>query len=202
MFHTTRKGVIEENSRWRNLCQLSESDIDKEDLQSLYCYYSMKRSKPRTERSSLMNVGRRVDYAVRALSFLAGQPAGKIVSRADIEKSQDIPSFYLSKIMKDLVAGGLVRSHIGSKGGFSLAKIATGITIKDVYETVERPLVLMDCLEKGADYCSYCSVCTQKSIWEEAQKILAEFLGRISIADIADKQGLKGRLVGRLQRVG
>jgi Rrf2 family protein len=149
-----------------------------------------------------MNVGRRVDYAVRALSFLAGQPAGKVVSRADIEKSQDIPSFYLSKIMKDLVAGGLVQSHIGSKGGFSLAKLATSISIKDVYETVERPLVLMDCLQRGADYCSYCSVCTQKSIWEEAQKVLAEFLGRISINDIADSQGLKGRLVGSLQKAG
>jgi Rrf2 family protein len=149
-----------------------------------------------------MNVGRRVDYAVRALSFLAGQPAGKIVSRADIEKSQDIPSFYLSKIMKDLVAGGLVQSHIGSKGGFSLAKLAASISIKDVYETVERPLVLMDCLQRGADYCSYCSVCTQKSIWEEAQKVLAEFLGRVSINDIADRQGLKGRLVGSLQKAG
>jgi Rrf2 family protein len=149
-----------------------------------------------------MNVGRRVDYAVRALSFLAGQPAGKVISRADIEKSQDIPSFYLSKIMKDLVAGGLVQSHIGSKGGFSLAKLATSISIKDVYETVERPLVLMDCLEKGIDYCSYCSVCTQKSIWEEAQKVLSEFLGRISINDIADRDGLKGRLVGSLQKVG
>jgi Rrf2 family protein len=156
----------------------------------------MKRSKKKVPRSSLMNVGRRVDYAVRALSFLAGQPPEKIISRADIEKSQDIPSFYLSKIMKDLVAGGLVRSHIGSKGGFTLAKLATSITIKDVYETVERPLVLMDCLERGTDYCSYCSVCTQKSIWEEAQKVLADFLGRISINDIADRQGLKGRLVG------
>jgi Rrf2 family iron-sulfur cluster assembly transcriptional regulator len=142
-----------------------------------------------------MNIGRRVDYAVRALSFLAGQPPEKIISRADIEKSQDIPSFYLSKIMKDLVAGGLVRSHIGSKGGFTLAKLASSITIKDVYETVERPLVLMDCLERGADYCSYCSVCTQKSIWEEAQKVLADFLGRISINDIADRQGLKERLI-------
>jgi Rrf2 family protein len=143
-----------------------------------------------------MNVGRRVDYAVRALSFLAGQPAGKIISRADIEKSQDIPSFYLSKIMKDLVAGGLVQSHIGSKGGFTLAKLPTLISIKDVYETVERPLVLMDCLEKGTDYCSYCSVCTQKSIWEEAQKVLADFLEKISINDIADKYGLRGRLAG------
>lgn len=149
-----------------------------------------------------MNVGRRVDYAVRALSFLAGQPAGKIVSRADIEKSQDIPSFYLSKIMKDLVAGGLVQSHIGSKGGFSLAKVPTRISIKDVYETVERPLVLMDCLQRGADYCSYCSVCTQKSIWEEAQRVLAEFLGRISISDIADRDGLKGRLASPMQQAG
>jgi Rrf2 family protein len=143
-----------------------------------------------------MNVGRRVDYAVRALSFLAGQTPGKIISRADIEKSQDIPSFYLSKIMKDLVAGGLVQSHIGSKGGFTLAKLATSISIKDVYETVERPLVLMDCLERGTDYCSYCSVCTQRSIWEQAQTVLADFLGRISINDIADRHGLKGRLVG------
>ncbi|MGZ8424974.1 MAG: RrF2 family transcriptional regulator [Candidatus Binatia bacterium] len=155
----------------------------------------MKRGKPKSERSSLMNVGRRVDYAVRALSFLAGQPAGAIVSRTEIEKSQDIPSFYLSKIMKDLVAGGLVRSHIGSKGGFTLAKTSAAITIKDIYETVERPLVLMECLEQGANYCSYCAVCTQKSIWQEAQSVLANFLAGVTIADIADRQGLRGRML-------
>jgi Rrf2 family transcriptional regulator, iron-sulfur cluster assembly transcription factor len=161
----------------------------------------MKRLQSRMERSSLMNVGRRVDYAVRALSYLAGQTDGKIISRADIEKSQDIPSFYLSKIMKDLVAGGLVDSHIGSKGGFTLAKAAATISIKDVYETVERPLVLMECLEKGVNYCSYCSVCSQKSIWEEAQSLLATFLAGVSIANIADRQGLKGRL-NKLQKAG
>ena len=153
-----------------------------------------KKIKGRSERSSLMNVGRRVDYAVRALSFLAGQPVGKIVSRADIERNQDIPSFYLSKIMKDLVSGGLVQSHIGSKGGFTLAKGAGAISIKDVYETVERPLVLMDCLDKGASYCSFCAVCLQKSVWEKAQEVLAQFLAGVTIAELADAQGLKGRL--------
>jgi Rrf2 family protein len=155
----------------------------------------MKRAKVKAERSSLMNVGRRVDYAVRALSYLAGQPVGRVVSRADIEKSQDIPSFYLSKIMKDLVSGGLVQSHVGSKGGFTLAKAASAISIKEVYETVERPLVLMECLEKGTNYCSYCSVCSQKSIWEEAQNVLADFLAGVSIGNIADRQGLRMRLV-------
>jgi Rrf2 family protein len=153
-----------------------------------------KKTKGRSERSSLMNVGRRVDYAVRALSYLAGQPEGKIVSRSDIERSQDIPSFYLSKIMKDLVSGGLAQSHIGSKGGFTLAKGAAAISIKDVYETVERPLVLMDCLERGPSYCSFCSVCLQKSVWEKAQEVLVNFLAGVSIAEIADGQGLKARL--------
>jgi Rrf2 family protein len=163
----------------------------------------VKRGKTKSERSSLMNVGRRVDYAVRALSFLAGQPGGVIVSRAEIEKSQDIPSFYLSKIMKDLVAGGLVQSHIGSKGGFTLAKKAAAITIKDIYETVERPLVLMECLEQGASYCSFCTVCTQKSIWEEAQSVLANFLAGVTIADIADRQGMKSRMnKAPMQRAG
>jgi Rrf2 family protein len=141
-----------------------------------------------------MNVGRRVDYAVRALSYLAGQTDGRVISRTDIEKSQDVPSFYLSKIMKDLVAGGLVRSHIGSKGGFTLAKAASAISIKDVYETVERPLVLMECLDKGTDYCSFCAVCLQKSIWQEAQSVLANFLAGVTIASIADRQGLNERL--------
>jgi Rrf2 family protein len=154
----------------------------------------MKGAKAKAERSSLMNVGRRVDYAVRALSYLAGQPAGNVVSRSEIEKNQGIPSFYLSKIMKDLVAGGLVKSHVGSKGGFLLAKVPDAISIKDVYECVERPLVLMECLEQGPRYCTFCSVCSQKSVWEKAQEILANFLSGVFISDIADRQGLKGRL--------
>ena len=150
--------------------------------------------KKKLERSSLMNVGRRVDYAMRALSYLAGQPGGKIISRVEIENKQDIPTYYLSKIMKDLVAGGLVRSHMGSKGGFSLARPAEAISIKKVYETVERPFVLMECLEKRQDYCSYCAVCTQMSIWNKAQSLLANYLERVSIRDIAAQYGLRERL--------
>jgi Rrf2 family protein len=142
-----------------------------------------------------MNVGRRVDYAVRALSYMAGQPPAMIVSRAVLEEKQDIPSYYLSKIMKDLVAAGVVRSHVGSKGGFSLARSPDQIMIKEIYEAVERPLVLMECLEKRQGFCSYCAVCTQISIWEKAQSLLANYLAAISLVDIVDRQGLRDRLV-------
>jgi Rrf2 family protein len=156
---------------------------------------SMKGSKRETYKSSLMNVGRRVDYAVRALAYLAGQPPDRTVSKGEIEEKQDIPSHYLSKIMKDLVAGGLVCSHRGSKGGFRLAKAPKEISVKKVYECVEGPLVLMESVVKGEEYCPYYSACTQVPIWAKAQNLLGAFLAGVSIADIADQHGLRERLI-------
>ena len=57
-----------------------------------------------------------------------------------------------------------------------------------------RPLVLMDCLEQGEQYCSYCGVCTQRSVWENVQSLVADYLAKVSIHDIADSHGLKRRL--------
>lgn len=128
-----------------------------------------------------MNVGRRVDYALRALAYLAGQPPGRIVSKAEIEEKQDIPPHYLAKIMKDLVAGDFVGSHVGAKGGFMLAKVPKEISLKEVYECVEGPLVLMESVVKGEEYCAYYSACTQIPVWEKAQNLLAGFLAKISV---------------------
>ena len=146
------------------------------------------------DRSSLMNIGRRVDYAVRALSYMAAKPCDLIIGSKEIARHQDIPSHFMSKIMKDLVAAGLVRSHVGCKGGFSLARLPQSINLKEVYEAVEKPLALMECLEKDHACCPYDSVCTQISVWERAQGLLAEFLAGISIDSLADQHGLKGRL--------
>ena len=72
--------------------------------------------------------------------------------------------------MKDMVAGGLVQSYIGSKGGFTLAEQAATNSIKDVYETVERPLASMECLEQGANHCSFCAVAAKVGVGEGADR--------------------------------
>ena len=146
------------------------------------------------DRSSLMNIGRKVDYAVRALSYLAAQPHPWVVGSKEIAARQDIPTHYMSKIMKDLAAAGLVHSHLGRNGGFSLARHPEAINLKEVYEAVEKPLTLMACLDRDDRCCAYDSVCTQISVWERAQMLLADYLAGISIGSIADREGLKGRL--------
>lgn len=146
------------------------------------------------ERSSLMHVGRRVDYAVRALAYLAGQAPGRVVGRAEIESRQGIPRYFLSKILRALVAAGLLESVAGARGGFRLRRRATEITIRQVYEVLEGDLCLIDCVRDPGSACCFTSVCTQIEVWRGAQRILLEYLDGISIAAVADGDGLRPRL--------
>jgi Rrf2 family transcriptional regulator, cysteine metabolism repressor len=141
-----------------------------------------------------MNVGRRVDYAVRALSYLAGQPNERVVPRSEIELRQNIPRHYLSKILRTLVSAGFLESVSGARGGFRLCQPAGEITIRRVYECFEGSLCLIDCLYERGAACCFAPVCTQIDVWRGAQRRLLEYLESISIAQIADPHGLMKRL--------
>jgi Rrf2 family protein len=144
-----------------------------------------------------MNVGRRVDYAIRALAYLAAQPSGRIVPRSEIRDRQAIPTHFLSKILRSLVSGGLLISVSGARGGFRLGRAARDISIRAVYEIVEGPLSLIECINQGADFCRYAPVCSQIDIWSGAQQMLEAYLENISIGDIADPGGMVPRLSQR-----
>ncbi len=152
-----------------------------------------------TDRSSLMNIGRRVDYAVRALTYLAAQPQDRVVPRREIQTKQDIPAHFLSKIMKQLAGGGLVESYMGARGGFMLKKPASDISLRAVYECLEGPLLLMECLDEDGNACCYHQVCNQISVWGEAQRLLGSYLAEVSIGQIAHKVGLREELAHRGQ---
>lgn len=153
-------------------------------------------------RSSLMNVGRRVDYAVRALCYLAAQPEGNLVPRAEIQERQQVPPHYLSKILRALVSAGLLASVSGAKGGFRLGRAPAQISVRDVYESVEGPLALIDCVEGHDGACCFASVCTQIDIWRGAQHVLGRYLEQVSIQDIADRHGLVPRLREKSPAIG
>ena len=145
-------------------------------------------------RSSIMNVGRRMDYAVRALCYLAAQPPERVVRRAEIQQRQNIPPHFLSKILRSLVSAGFLASVPGARGGFRLGRPAAEISIRAVYESVEGRLSLVECVEQGEGFCCFAPVCTQLDVWSGAQRLLGSYLDNISIGDIADRHGLVPRL--------
>jgi Rrf2 family protein len=137
-----------------------------------------------------MNVGKRVDYAIRALCYLAAQSPERIVRHAEIQERQNIPPHFLSKILRSLVEAGLLASVPGAHGGFRLGRPAHHISVRAVYESIQGQLSLMDCVDRRDAVCSFAPVCTQIAIWSGAQKVLVKYLEHISIGDIADRNGL------------
>lgn len=145
-------------------------------------------------RSSLMNVGRRVDYALRALCYLAAQDDDRVVTCTEIQARQAVPPHFLSKILRRLVAAGVLESVPGARGGFRLGRPADRISVREVYECIEGRLSVIDCVDRRDAFCCFASVCAQREVWQGAQRVLLDYLDGISVRQIADRAGLVTRL--------
>ena len=75
------------------------------------------------------------DYAVRIVEYLTRHP-GRWDART-ISEAMDVPLRFCLKILRGLVAQGMVCSFKGAKGGYSLSRPAGEITLREVIESVE-----------------------------------------------------------------
>lgn len=132
----------------------------------------------------MIRLTRAGDYATRAVLYLATLDENKIVDRESVSKAQDIPLSFLSKILQQLTAAGIIRSFKGSSGGFRLARPAVKITFLDVIKAVEGPLALNQCLI-GRNRCDRSKDCPIHPVWMKAQAKLEEVLRSVTFAELA-----------------
>lgn len=139
----------------------------------------------------MLQLTRDGEYAVRAVVFLAAQPEGKVSLINEISEVQEVPKSYLSKIMQHLTRAGLVKSRRGARGGFTLARPAGSITLREAIEAVEGPIFLNVCLIKKGE-CHRDDLCPVHPVWKEAQKKLMEVLDGKTLADLVkDAESIK-----------
>lgn len=130
------------------------------------------------------------DYAMRGLIYLARQPQGNVILVSEIAQAMYVPESFLAKIFQSLAKAGLVRSHRGYGGGYSLNRPAAAITLLEVVECVEGPIVLNECTDPNAavegEAVRECSEsCIAQSVWQEAQEAVREILEAKTMAELA-----------------
>jgi Rrf2 family protein len=135
-----------------------------------------------------MNLTQATDNAFRAVLYLAKLPPGQVVDAQTIAKSEDIPLRFLLKIMHILSKQGFVKSFRGVGGGFALAKEAENITLLDIVQAMEGPVVINRCLSKEDSYCSptHNNCVVHDELWS-IQKILVTKLSAVNFAYLAKK---------------
>jgi len=131
----------------------------------------------------VLQISRKIDYALRAMIHLAGLPDGRIASLQDLSSTLHIPREFLAKILKVLAARGLVRSARGAHGGYQLARPPGQISFLEVIEAVEGPVQLNVCLDHK-DRCDVSSSCTMYHVWKAGQDRMLEVYRRTTIAEL------------------
>ena len=76
----------------------------------------------------------------------------------------------------------------GTKGGYRLKKGLDNISIRQLIEAIEGPVLLTDCLNKNANDCNLFNVCNTKYIWNFVNTEINNTLENIKIKDIKSKK--------------
>ncbi|MCO8123838.1 Rrf2 family transcriptional regulator [Stieleria sp. TO1_6] len=84
------------------------------------------------------------EYALRAVACLGSQPDHS-VSADSLAEQTKVPRRYLTRVLQDLAAAGLVRSRPGPGGGYELCQSTDKVTILDVVNTVAPIQRIRDC---------------------------------------------------------
>lgn len=131
-----------------------------------------------------MHITLEADYAVRIVDCLS-KATGRIDAKTIAEHTNVTLRFSL-KILRKLVAAGIVKSYKGTRGGYELAKPAEELSLYDVIHTVEGPYALSRCI--APDFVCSCNCtkdtsCRFHAVFKEISDSVIEKLEAVTFAD-------------------
>jgi Rrf2 family protein len=128
--------------------------------------------------SSILRISEAASLALHSMAFLASDPETPVPTK-EIALRLHISEAHLSKVLQRLTRVGLVRSTRGPKGGFILGKPAKDISLLDVYESIEGPMVPNKCLLGKPVYDK--DKCILGGLLEEVDKRVKEYLAKTTL---------------------
>ena len=123
-----------------------------------------------------------------ALKYLAEHAGEPSLSAKDIAEAYHIPPQLLAKILQKLTRDGLLRSHAGMNGGYSLARDAKNISAFEVIRAIDGPLFITSCAT-GTSVCDLTASCTIKEPLARVNESIVELLRNTRISDLLEPSG-------------
>lgn len=135
------------------------------------------------------------EYALRAVLFIAAEQGGGPVRVDAMAEALAVPRNYLSKVMHLLAREGVLRSTRGPKGGFVLAREASGIALADViqpFDPLDDRCLLM------RRQCSDAEPCVAHHQWKSLAIQLRAFFRDTTVEELLRSAGKAGVQAGAL----
>jgi Rrf2 family protein len=130
----------------------------------------------------MMTISTRGRYAARIMTLLASERVKSTLTKFQIAEAECISPAYVQQLLMALRMAGLVQSHRGRVGGFSLARAPETITVADVLTAVEGDILPAPC--RNLEHCNRAATCPTRPVWEKAAALLDDLFAGITLADL------------------
>jgi len=133
-----------------------------------------------------MRLSAAAELAVRGIVVLTHHYGEGPITLDTVCNEADLPKQYLTKIFGALAKVNLITPIRGKRGGYMLSRNPEAVTLLDIIEAVEGPIVLNFC-QHVPPQCENLD-CRIRPVWTELQEIMRTKLSAITMADaIAEK---------------
>jgi Rrf2 family protein len=134
-----------------------------------------------------MQITRQADYAVRAVLYLTNLGPDQRAATSQIAQEQRIPPSFLAKIVSQLSVAGILQTSRGARGGVSLARDPEEISVLEVVEAIDGPILLNECVADHGSACVFGESCALQPVWCDAQRELVNRLRGSNFAQFVRK---------------
>ncbi len=131
----------------------------------------------------MLRMTKQADYGIVLMTTMAKNGERRYTAPG-LATATQIPSPMVSKILKLLNRGGLLRSQRGARGGYSLARDPARISVASMIEALEGPIAFTECSEESPGCCSQEASCQLRSTWQRINFALRQALEEISLAEL------------------
>jgi Rrf2 family protein len=135
-----------------------------------------------------MQITRQADYAMRAVIYLAELGPDQRAATSQIADEQHIPPSFLAKIVSQLSVAGLLQTSRGARGGVSLARSPEEISLLEVIEAIDGPILLNECVADSG-VCTFGESCVLRPVFCDAQSALVSQLAETSFGELVGTNG-------------
>jgi len=132
----------------------------------------------------MIRLNRLTDYAVVMLAHM-GREIGSVHTAAQMAQESGVPAPTVAKLMKQLAAAGVLVSHRGAAGGYSLERSPAHVSVAEIVEALEGPISLTACVDGAHGACEVESLCLMRGNWDRVNTAIRAALEAVSLADMA-----------------
>ena len=160
----------------------------------------------------MIRLGKLTDYGMVLMTYIARNQDRSLHTARDLALESRLPLPTVSKLLKELLQGGLLVSHRGIKGGYSLAREPREISVAEIIAVLEGPIALTECSTEISGLCDLepcCPIMNNQRIISQAVRgalgsvMLSDLIHPLHLTTLQDARGnlvpTIGFISGRMQ---